>query len=310
MSRFAAIDIGTNSVLLLVAERSGGALTPVVERATITRLGEGVDRHGELAPAARARTLECLSRYVEEARSLGVAALAAVGTSAMRDARGGPDFAGEVARLLGVAPRIISGDEEARLTFRGALSGLTVGGESLVFDVGGGSTELVVGEGGAPRAKISLDVGAVRLTERHVAHDPPLPSELAAARGDVRAALAAAPRPAGAATMVGVAGTVTTLAAIALEVVPYDGARVHGAVLSAGAVSEVCARLAGMTLARRLEVPGLDAKRADVIPCGAIIVEEILTSLGARELVVSDRGVRWGLAEELTDPVDTTPAEH
>lgn len=299
MSRVAAIDIGTNSVLLLVAESTGGALRPVVERATITRLGEGVDRSGELSSAARARTKECLARYAEEARAHGVTALAAVGTSAMRDARGGPEFAAEIGALLGVAPRIVSGDEEARLTFRGALSGLDVDGPCLVFDVGGGSTEIVAGSGRTPGARVSLDVGSVRLTERHVAHDPPLPAELEAARATVRGALAAAPRPAPGATIVGVAGTVTTLAAIALEMAPYDGARVHGARLRASDVSGVAARLASLPLERRREVRGLDAKRADVIPCGAIIVDETLSWLGATELVVSDRGVRWGLAEEL-----------
>lgn len=310
MSRVAAIDIGTNSVLLLVAERSSGALSAIVERATITRLGEGVDRHGELSAAARARTLECLARYADEARSLGVAAIAAVGTSAMRDARGGPEFAADAARVLGAPPRIVSGDEEARLTFGGALSGLEIAGASLVFDVGGGSTELVVGAGRVPGARVSLDVGAVRLSERHVAHDPPLPSELDAARATVRAALASAPRPPDGATVVGVAGTVTTLAAIALEIVPYDGARVHGATLSADAVSDVAARLAKLPLARRREVPGLDPKRADVIPCGAVIVEETLSCFGARELVVSDRGVRWGLAEALAVQVDTGAVGH
>ncbi|MCC6647597.1 MAG: Ppx/GppA family phosphatase [Polyangiaceae bacterium] len=299
MTRVAALDIGTNSVLLLVAESTGDRLTPVVERATITRLGEGVDRSGELTASARERTRACLAGYAAEARALGVTALAAVGTSAMRDARGGPEFAAEIAELLGAAPRIVSGDEEARLTFRGALSGLAVAGPTLVFDVGGGSTEIIVGSGRDPGARVSLDVGSVRLTERHVARDPPLDAELDAARATVRAALASAPRPPSGATVVGVAGTVTTLAAIALQLDPYDGARVHGASLPAARVSELTAELGALPLSRRRDVRGLDAKRADVIPCGALIVDEVLSWLGARSLVVSDRGVRWGLAEEL-----------
>lgn len=300
MTRFAAIDIGTNSVLLLVAEQVGErGLTAVVERATITRLGEGVDKSGELSEAAKARTLDCLRRYAIEARSAGAAKIAAAGTSAMRDARGGPEFAREVAAVLGVPPRIVSGDEEARLTFLGSLSGLQVGGRAVVFDVGGGSTEIVVGEHGVPGPRVSLDVGSVRLTERHVAHDPPLPEELEAARVSVRAALAGAPRPPREATVVGVAGTVTTLAAIVHAITPYDGARVHGATLQRTDVSRVAAELAGMSSVQRRGVPGLDPKRADVITCGALIVDETLAYLGADALIASDRGVRWGLVQDL-----------
>ena len=298
MTRAAAIDIGTNSVLLLVAE-SGAAPHAVVERATITRLGEGVDKTGELSAAARARTLACLREYAIVAREAGATSLAAVGTSAMRDARGGPEFAREVEEVLGVAPRIISGEEEARLTFAGSLSGLSITGATVVFDVGGGSTEIVVGVGDRIDARVSLDIGSVRLTERHVAHDPPWPSEIDAARATARSLLERAPRPQGDVTVVGVAGTVTTLAAIHHVIVPYDGARVHGARMTAEEVTRVTHDLAKLSAAARREVPGLDPKRADVITCGAVIVDETLRFLGARDLVVSDRGVRWGLVQQL-----------
>jgi exopolyphosphatase/guanosine-5'-triphosphate,3'-diphosphate pyrophosphatase len=301
--RVACVDIGTNSVLLLVAEQApGGEVRAVVERATITRLGQGVDATGELAPEARARTLRCLESYAEEARRLGASRVLAVGTSAMRDARGGADFAREAAALLGEAPRVISGGEEARLTFRGALSGLRLPpGPALVFDVGGGSTELIVGEvsGGSPciERAASLDVGSVRLTERHLRSDPPLPSEVEALRVEVDRLLTAFP-PAPGASLVGVAGTVTTLAAVARGVVPYDGARVHGLDLAASEVESLTHRLASLPVAERRELPGLEPKRADVIAAGALLVERLIRWAGGPRLLVSDRGVRWGLALE------------
>jgi exopolyphosphatase/guanosine-5'-triphosphate,3'-diphosphate pyrophosphatase len=301
--RVACVDIGTNSVLLLVAERApGGEVRAVLERATITRLGQGVDATGELAPDARARTLQCLGSYAEEARRLGASRVLAVGTSAMRDARGGADFAREAAALLGEAPRVISGDEEARLTFRGALSGLPLPpGPTLVFDVGGGSTELIVGEVSGSSLHIeravSLDIGSVRLTERYLRSDPPAPSEAEALRAEVDRQLTAFP-PAPGASLVGVAGTVTTLAAVARGVVPYDGARVHGLDLAAPEVEALARRLASLPLAERRELPGLEPKRADVIVAGALLVERLVGWGGWPRLVVSDRGVRWGLALE------------
>lgn len=293
--RVAAVDIGTNSVLLLVVERREGALVTLYDRATITRLGERVGATGELAPGARARTLECLREYARLVRELSIDRLEAVGTSAMRDARGGAAFAAEATAVLGVEPRVISGAEEAELTFRGAMHGLVVDDEATVFDVGGGSTEIVVGSAGAaPRAMCSLQIGSVRLHERHLATDPPAAAEVDRVREDVARALEAAPAPRG--RLVGVAGTVTSLAALALALPEYDAARVHGAALSAAAVSEVARRLRGLSAAARRELPGLDPRRADVIAAGAIVVEGVMAWAGAEELVVSDGGVRWGLA--------------
>ncbi|MCS6899560.1 MAG: Ppx/GppA phosphatase family protein [Myxococcales bacterium] len=301
--RVACIDIGTNSVLLLVAERApGGEVRAVVERTAITRLGQGVDATGELAPEARERTLQCLAQYAAEAQNLGASRILAVGTSAMRDARGGTDFAREAAAVLGEAPRVISGDEEARLTFQGALSGLRLPlGPSLVFDVGGGSTELIVGqvsrEGLVLERAISLDVGSVRLTERYLRSDPPDPGEIAALQAEVDRQLAAFP-PAPGASLVGVAGTVTTLAAMAQEVVPYDGARIHGLNLATAEVAQLARRLVLLPVEARRRLPGLEPKRADVIAAGALLVERLLRWGGWPRLVVSDRGVRWGLALE------------
>jgi exopolyphosphatase / guanosine-5'-triphosphate,3'-diphosphate pyrophosphatase len=301
--RVATLDIGTNSVLLLIAEATPAGPRALLERATITRLGEGVDQTRRLAPEARARTLACIREYAADIARVGVAACAAVGTSAMRDAAGGGDFKHEVGELLGIMPEIVDGAREAALTFRGALSGLSVEGAVSVFDVGGGSTELVQGtrRGGKADAEnaVSLDVGSVRLFERHVRADPPSAAELERVTADVDAALLQAPRASGTSTLVGVAGTVTTLASISLGLGTYDSARVHGSVLDATSVHALAEKLAALTLSERKALTGLDPRRADVIVVGARIVERVMQHQNATELVVSDRGVRWGLAEEL-----------
>jgi exopolyphosphatase/guanosine-5'-triphosphate,3'-diphosphate pyrophosphatase len=299
MKRVAAIDIGTNSVLLLIAEAGGAGAVPLVERATITRLGQGVDQTRRLAPEAIERTLACLERYAAEIRDHAPDLVLAVGTSAMRDAEGGASFRERATEILGAAPRVVSGDEEAELTFVGALSGLDVAGDVFVFDVGGGSTEIIAGSSASgPRDKISLDIGSVRLTERHVRTDPPSEADLGRVRDDVRAALAMVPfRPfAPDIGAVGVAGTVTTIAAFVNDLVPYDGARAHGAVLTREQVSAAAAELARLTSEERRSLPAIDPKRADVIVAGALLVEELLLHYGAETMTVSDRGVRWGLA--------------
>jgi len=308
--RVATLDIGTNSVLLLIAEPGPHGLVPLFERATITRLGEGVDRTKQLAASARERTLRCAEEYARDIERFGVTRAAAVGTSALRDAEGGQEFTLELARVLGFTPQVIAGEREAALTFRGALSGLTLSGPVIVFDVGGGSTEIVQGDvqaaGAVAREAVSLDIGSVRLFERHISADPPRADELARVRADIEQALAGAPRAAPNVTLVGVAGTVTTLASIALALDVYDSARVHGARLTRRTVTELAASLARVPLAERRTRTGLDPRRADVIVVGAAIVEAVLAWRGAAtrgsdadELVVSDRGVRFGLAEEL-----------
>lgn len=295
--RVACIDIGTNSVLLLVAEQAASGAQAVLERATITRLGEKVDATGELAPEARERTLRCLAGYAEEARQLGAQRIVAVGTSAMRDARGGAEFASEAGSLLGEAPRVISGDEEARLTFQGALVGLSLPpGPTTVFDIGGGSTELIVGTADGTRERaISLDVGSVRLTERYLHSDPPTRDEIRAMEAEVDRQLASfAPAPGS--QLVGVAGTVTTLAAVAHSVVPYDSERIHGTHLSVEDVETLARRLATLPVHERRALAGMEPKRADVIPAGALLATRVMRWGSWSGLTVSDRGVRWGLA--------------
>jgi exopolyphosphatase / guanosine-5'-triphosphate,3'-diphosphate pyrophosphatase len=302
----AAIDIGTNSVLLVIAAAEASGPRALLERATITRLGEGVDKTRRLAPAAVERNLACLRAYAEDLRAHGSPKLDVVGTSALRDAEGAQAFLDEAERILGVRPRVIAGDEEARLTFRGALSGLALRGRLLVFDVGGGSTELIVGDAAGtspPESRVSLDIGSVRLFERHVHGDPPRPAEVANVEADIARQLASAAPLARLGseplTLVGVAGTVTTLKSLELGLPAYDSARVHGAVLTLSAVEDLCAQLASLSLAERQRLPGLQPKRADVIVAGALIVRELLRRVGATETIVSDRGVRFGLLDAL-----------
>ena len=295
--RIAAIDIGTNTVLLLVADRGGGGqLRAVAERATITRLGEGVDRTRQFAPAAVARTIACLTEYASVVREFGVARVAIVGTSAMRDARGGEALQQAVRGLLGVEARVISGQEEAQLTFRGALSGLpaTAKAEAVVFDIGGGSTEVVVGRNEPLEVVLaeSLEVGSVRLTERHG-------QDAAAIARAVQAAIAHLPPIAPANVPVGVAGTMTTLAAVSMGLVPYDGERVHGHTMSRDKLTAVVSRLAGLGVEERRAVAGMDPERADVIVAGGLIAVALLAHWGARAVRISNRGVRWGVAEQL-----------
>ncbi len=299
----AAIDIGTNTVLLLVAQRdASGTLVAVREEATITRLGEGVDVARALKPEAIARTNECLGRYAAICKELGVTKVDVVGTSAMRDAGGGDAVRAHVKQAFGVEARTISGDEEARLTFRGALSGMTgVAGDVVVFDIGGGSTEIVSAQVGATSlawAK-SFDIGSVRLTERHLKSDPPSAAELDELQAAVRSVLREVPELPRSGPPVGIAGTVTTLAAVAMGLAPYDGAKVHGFTMSKELLLKVLRDLAAMPQAERKNVRGLEPKRADVIVAGGYVALGVLEALGADAMRISDRGVRWGLADEL-----------
>jgi exopolyphosphatase/guanosine-5'-triphosphate,3'-diphosphate pyrophosphatase len=302
--RVASIDIGTNTVLLLVAEKRDGELVAVEEHATITRLGQGVDKTRTLAPDAVARTNACLDRYAEIVTRLGVTKTAVVGTSAMRDAGGGEAVREHVKARFGVDARTISGDEEARLTFGGALSGLTLPeGRVVVFDIGGGSTEVVDGERTTRSIAFahSYDVGSVRLTERHVRSDPPSETERAAVLRAATDAFATVPASVRGAPVVGIAGTVTTLAAVSLGMSTYDGSRVHGHVMPIEELERVVELLARVPLEERRSIAGLEPKRADVIVAGGLVALAFLRHVGAPSVVVSDRGVRWGLAEELAN---------
>jgi exopolyphosphatase/guanosine-5'-triphosphate,3'-diphosphate pyrophosphatase len=297
--RFATIDVGTNTVLLLVAERRGAVLAPLLERADITRLGRGVDATGRLDPAAIRDTVAVLAEYARAARELGAPVVACVATSAARDAANGAEFFEAARAAAGLTPEVIPGDEEARLVWASAWRDFGRPGEPLaVLDVGGGSTELSFGDGPAPRGRASLQVGAVRLTERHVRGDPPSAEEiqrLRAAAGQAVRPFAAMEGRAPGGRLVGVAGTVTTLAAVAQALPAYDAERVHGSALSLAEIERLAGTLAGLTVRERAALPGMEPKRADVILAGAVIVAEALRATGFDRLTVSDRGVRWGL---------------
>jgi exopolyphosphatase/guanosine-5'-triphosphate,3'-diphosphate pyrophosphatase len=308
--RVAAIDVGTNTVLLTVAERRGEAIVPLAERAEITRLGRGVDASGRLDPAAIAETVRVLASYAAEARALGAGRIACVATSAARDAANGAAFFAAALAQAGLEPAIISGDEEARLVWRSAwrdFGGEAGAGRPLaVLDVGGGSTELCGGDGPAPRGRRSVQQGAVRLTERHVREDRLGAPTLAALAAGARAALAPLLElvPAGwsrDARLVGVAGTVTTLASVTQALPAYDAEKVHGSSLTLAGIDALVARLAALTVAERAALPGMEPKRADVIVAGGVVVAEALRLCGFDRLTVSDRGVRWGLIYDLLE---------
>ena len=302
--RVAVIDVGTNTVLLTVAERAGTTFRSVVERAEITRLGRGVDRTGLLDPAAIAETVAALARYAAEARALGVERIAAVATSAARDARNGAAFFEAARSAAGLAPEIIAGGEEARLVHLSAWGDFGAPGRRLaVLDVGGGSSEVTWGAGPAPEGRRSFQIGAVRLTERVAPADPPAPADLSRMEEGARAALAevAEIRRSGAlegARLVAVAGTVTTLAAVAQALPAYDALKVHGSTLGRAELAELVRRLAALTTRERAALPGMEPKRADVILAGAVVVAVALQLGGFDRLTVSDRGVRWGLLHD------------
>ena len=298
--RVGVVDIGTNSTRLLVAEVDGGALTELDRRTTVTRLGEGLEASGRLSDAAMARVSEALSGYREAIDELGAGRVVAVATSAMRDAANGPEFRDEIERRFGLDAHTISGDEEARLTFLGATSGRDAGAATLVIDIGGGSTEFVVGHpGGDPEFHVSTRMGSVRHTERHLHSDPPTAAELAALAADARAIVEAdVPADVRASVDAGiaVAGTATSLAAIDQRLDPYDPERVHGYRLGSQSCERLLARLAELTVAQRRDVPGLHPDRAPTIVAGAGILLESMRACELDEIEVSENDILHGAA--------------
>lgn len=303
--RYAAIDVGTNTVLLLIAERDAhGTWVSVKERAEITRLGQGVDASRALHPDAMARTLETLHRYAVDLNAYDVRGVVASATSAARDASNGPHFVAEVKARTGISLEVLSGDEEARLSFASAHADFGGAWGLAVLDIGGGSTELMVGDAmGVVRFRRSFDIGAVRLTERNRERLAVLGEDEPASREVLLAALVETARstfvecaPLGSGVrLVGVAGTVTTAYAVVHGLEPYDGRQVHGATLTRAELDALTTRLAALPLADRKHVKGLEPKRADVIVAGLSILAGAMESLQVSSLTVSDRGLRWGL---------------
>jgi exopolyphosphatase / guanosine-5'-triphosphate,3'-diphosphate pyrophosphatase len=312
MTRVAVVDCGTNSLRLLVADvdPAGGTLTDVDRRTEIVRIGEGVDATGRITDAALERTLAVARFYAALVAENGAEQVAVVATSALRDATNGEAFTVGMRELLGVEPRIVSGDEEARLTFAGAVRALPDHElPALVVDIGGGSTELVLGErADGPVQARSVDVGSVRLTERHLHSDPPTAAEIERARADVVEGLddvADAVELRSARTLVGVAGTVTTLTAHALALPTYDAAAVDGAVLPVAVLRAACDDMLARSRAERAELPYVEQGRVDVIGGGALVWGEILDRVqreaDAREVVTSEHdildGVAWSVVQ-------------
>ncbi|MEU2875752.1 MULTISPECIES: Ppx/GppA phosphatase family protein [unclassified Streptomyces] len=312
MTRVAAIDCGTNSIRLLVADADPvtGELVDLDRRMTIVRLGQGVDRTGRLAPEALERTFAACREYAEVIERHGAERVRFVATSASRDAENRDEFVRGVVDILGVEPEVISGDQEAEFSFTGATRELTgradLVGPFLVVDIGGGSTEFVVGEDRV-RAARSVDVGCVRMTERHlvrdgVVSDPPAEDQIAAIRADVEAALDLAEEtvPLRAAhTLVGLAGSVTSVSAIAQDLPEYDSARIHHSRVSRDRVREITTRLLHSTHAERAGIPSLHPGRVDVIGAGALVLLAIMERVGAEEVVVSEHDILDGIAWSL-----------
>jgi len=295
--RVAAVDLGTNTTRLLVADVDDGRVEEVEKRLTITRLGEGVDARRRLLPLPIARVRNCLTEYRRTAEDLGSERILLIATSAVRDAENGEAFLGEIEWSYGFATRLLTGDEEAQLVRRGVGE---VDAETLILDVGGGSTELIAGDWHE-----SLDMGSVRMTERFLPSDPPTGRELDACAGAVRSLLAERLPELAVRDAIGVAGTVTTLAALDLGLEEYDADRVHGHRIPAASVDEQLPRLAALPLAERREVPALEPERAPVIVGGVVVVREVMRHFGLEELEASERDILHGAAlaaAELPEP--------
>jgi exopolyphosphatase/guanosine-5'-triphosphate,3'-diphosphate pyrophosphatase len=303
VTRVAAIDCGTNSIRLLVADAADGRLTDVIREMRVVRLGQGVDRTGRLAPEALERTRIALADYAAEIRASEAQRVRMVATSATRDAENRDVFVDMVQRELGVPPEVISGHEEAALSFTGAASVLDFAtGAVLVADIGGGSTELVRGGAGEALRSHSMDVGCVRMTERHLHDDPPTRTQVEATVADLRAAIerARADVPLDpSVTFVGVAGTVTTIAAIALGLDHYDPAAIHGSTISAAQVAEVTDKLLGMTHAERAALPVMHPGRVDVIGGGALVLRTLVEEIGVGAVIASEHDILDGIALSL-----------
>jgi exopolyphosphatase/guanosine-5'-triphosphate,3'-diphosphate pyrophosphatase len=302
--RFAFIDVGTNTILCLIAElRDGGRFRVLDDLAEITRLGQGVDQSGCIGSEGERRSRDVLERYLAACKDLGVEEISAVGTSALRDARNSREVRERWRQEIGLDVRVISGDEEAAYSFLAVQRGLTLGTrELLVIDIGGGSTEFIRGnENGVGRA-LSINIGSVRLTERFLRSDPVGEDEcammVAAIDQDLTSIREALGRSDTQLTLVGIAGTFTTLAAVEKQLTRYSHSAVHGACLKLAEVKRQVRLFQSKTIAERKAIPGLEAKRADVILAGAWLTERIMSSFGAEQIMVSDQGVRYGLLHE------------
>jgi exopolyphosphatase/guanosine-5'-triphosphate,3'-diphosphate pyrophosphatase len=304
MKRVAAIDCGTNSIRLLIAEFDANEVRELDRRMVIVRLGEGIDQTNEFSAAALERTFAAVDDFARVLSNYEIDAIRFVATSASRDARNRVDFENGIYTRLGVYPEVISGDEEAELSFLGATAELINRGEAgpfLVIDIGGGSTEFVLGST-TPAAAKSVNIGCVRMTERHLQSDPPTEAEIAAAVLDIDAAIAIAAEQvdfSSAAQVVGLAGSVTTVAALALGLNRYDRNAIHGSSFSRSQVIAACNRLLHLSRAQRAELPFMHPGRVDVIGAGALVLRQAVEAIGLDHLTVSEHDILDGIAAAL-----------
>lgn len=296
--RVAVIDIGTNSTRLLVADVIDGEVSQVERRSTVTRLGRGVDMSGHLSGEAIEDVCAAIGNYMGILQELGAETVDAIATSAVRDADNGSAFVAELRERFALSSRVLDGEEEARSTYLGATSEALPSGPTLVVDIGGGSTELVVGQRSEVTFHDSLQAGVVRHSERCIASDPPTAGELEALAADVRGLIESS-----VGTGVGevsgaiaVAGTPTSLAAIELGLEPYDPARVHGHVLALPSIQRMLSQLASVPLAERVEIPGLHPDRAPTIVAGVVILVEVMRAFEVEEVRVSEHDILYGTA--------------
>jgi exopolyphosphatase/guanosine-5'-triphosphate,3'-diphosphate pyrophosphatase len=302
--RVAVIDIGSNSTRLLVADVEDGRVTPIERRSTVTRLGRGVDLSGQLAAEAIEAACRAVGPYLGTLEEMGAEAVDAIATSAVRDAANGSAFIAELRERFALSARVLDGEEEARLSYVGATSETAPEVPTLVIDIGGGSTEMIVGEGREIEFHTSLQAGVVRHTERHLVSDPPTPVELEALAADLRSLIEAATLQAPRAEAgIAVAGTPTSLAAIELELVPYDPQRIHGHVLELRSIQRMLSRLASAPLAQRAEIPGLHADRAPTIVAGVVTLVEAMRAFDLERITVSEHDILYGAAIALAESI-------
>jgi exopolyphosphatase / guanosine-5'-triphosphate,3'-diphosphate pyrophosphatase len=294
--RVAVIDVGTNSTRLLVADVDRG-VAPLERRSTVTRLGRGVDLSGRLASEAIEDVCRAIDGYLGILQELEAETVEVIATSAVRDADNGGAFVAELRERFALSARVLDGEEEARLTYLGATSESPPSEPTLVVDIGGGSTELIVGSGSEISFHDSLQVGVVRHSERHISSDPPTAGELEALAGDVRGLIEASLGAGVEADRgIAVAGTPTSLAAIEVALEPYDPTRVHGHVRALPSIQRTCSRLASVPLAERVKIPGLHPDRAPTIVAGVVILIEAMRAFGLEEITVSEHDILYGTA--------------
>ena len=299
MKRAAIIDIGSNSIKLLVGEGDGTVRT-IAEKSEVARLGEGLWKSGVLSAAAMERSAEVVARFARQARENGAEKIVGVGTMALRSAGNSGDFVKMVRELCGVEVQIIPGEEEARLSYLAVLSGLSIpDGDMVIFDTGGGSTEFIFGKGTELTKRFSVNLGAIRITERFFHDDPVKVGSVAEALQEIGAEFAAAGVEGKPLRLVGLGGTVTTMGAVKHKMVKYQPEVIQGSTLTRADIAQQIKAYSQRTIQQRRELPGMQPKRADVILAGACILQVIIDRFGVDALTISDRGLRHGLAFEL-----------